>query len=41
MHNNDVGYICVVLDILNYLEMIQNMCVRVWGGGICKDYTIS
>lgn len=37
MHNNDMGYICVVLDILNYLEMIQNICV----GGICKDYTIS
>lgn len=31
MHNNDVGYICVVLDILNYLEIIQNMCMCVGG----------
>lgn len=38
MHNNDVCYVCVVLGILNDLEMIQNMCV---GGVICQDYTIS
>lgn len=35
MHNNDVCYICVVLDILNYLEMIQNMC-----GGLVVETTL-
>lgn len=27
MHNNDVCYVCVVLGILNDLEMIRNMYV--------------
>ena len=47
MHNNNVCYICVVLDILNYLEMIQNVCggwvfvkttlFHKWDLGICRE----